>query len=75
MIGKSFGMPLSATLNWRLLASWTMRKSRRSSIAGYFFTQVAPGRVERLAVDRHRVRQVPGHAARLGVAVRAGSRA
>src|ERR671932_589098 len=54
IIGNCFGIPLSATLNCRLLASWTMRKSRRSSIAGYLFTRA--GRADELD-DLHLLRR------------------
>jgi hypothetical protein len=41
-----------------------------SSCVGYLSIEVGPGRIQRLAVLRHRVGEVPDHRARLGVAER-----
>ena len=69
MIGKSLAIVL---LHRRLLDREA--DVRHPELAGVrqrrvLRDQIRPRRVDRLAVGRHRVRQVPGHRPRLGVAV------
>ena len=75
MIGNSLAIPLSTASLLHREADVGQAELLASGSVGYLRDQVDARRVDRLAMHRHRIGQVPGDGARLAVAVGRCSRA